>query len=97
MTQRCSRLISNTSSKARGKPYGQYRNAVASGESQNADNCLILETHPMLPRSGTDRSRIADLPLYLLWLEIRPKTPPQSHGEHRDRTEEFLKAGLRRG
>jgi len=36
---------------------GQYRNAVASGESQNADNCLILETHPTLPRIGTDRSR----------------------------------------
>jgi len=25
---------------------GQYRNAVASGESQNADNCLILEDSP---------------------------------------------------
>jgi len=22
--------------------------------SQNADNCLILETHPTLPRFGTD-------------------------------------------
>ena len=35
---------------------GQYLNAVASGESQNADNCLILETHPTLTRIGTDRA-----------------------------------------
>ena len=35
---------------------GQYRNAVASDESQNTDNCLILETHPTLPRIGTECS-----------------------------------------
>jgi len=30
-------------------------------------------------------------PLCLLWLEIRPKPPPQSHREHRDGTEEPCK------
>ncbi|HZJ45211.1 MAG TPA: hypothetical protein VFD63_15660 [Pyrinomonadaceae bacterium] len=39
---------------------GQYRHAVASGESQNADNRLILETHPTLPRIGTDLSHNFD-------------------------------------
>ncbi|HZJ42741.1 MAG TPA: hypothetical protein VFD63_03155, partial [Pyrinomonadaceae bacterium] len=33
---------------------GQYRFAVASGASQNADNWLIRETHPTLPRIGTE-------------------------------------------
>ena len=45
---------------------GQYRNA--SGESQNADNCLILETHPTLPRIGTDRSRNV-----IVWLRPKPR------------------------
>jgi len=48
---------------------GQYRNAVASGESQNADHCLILETHPTLPRIGTDRSRNL-----IVWLQPKPRT-----------------------
>jgi hypothetical protein len=33
---------------------GQYRFAVASGEFRNAENLMILETHPTLPRIGTD-------------------------------------------
>ena len=37
---------------------GQYRNAVASGESQNADHCLIL------PRIGTDRSEMRNEMIY---------------------------------
>jgi len=51
-----------------GDQSGQYRNAVASGESQNADNCLILETHPTLPRIGTDRSRNL-----IVWLRPKPR------------------------
>jgi len=47
---------------------GQYRIAVASGESQNADNCLVLETHPTLPRFGTDRSRNL-----IVWLRPKPR------------------------
>src|SRR5678816_4042061 len=48
---------------------GQYRFAVASGESQNADDCLILETYATLPRLGTDRSGFA-LPIGLLPSEM---------------------------
>jgi hypothetical protein len=33
---------------------GQYRFAVASGESRDAENLMIIETHPTLPRIGTD-------------------------------------------
>jgi len=31
---------------------GQYRSAAAPGESQNADSCLIIETHPTLRNLG---------------------------------------------
>jgi len=37
---------------------GQYRFAVASGELRDAGNLMIIETHPTLPRIGTDRSGI---------------------------------------
>jgi hypothetical protein len=33
---------------------GQYRFAVASGEFRDAENLMIIETHPTLPRIGTD-------------------------------------------
>jgi len=33
---------------------GQYRFAVASGELRDAGNLMIIETHPTLPRIGTD-------------------------------------------
>jgi len=47
---------------------GQYRFAVASGESRGSSSCQHLETHPTLPRIGTDRSRNL-----LVWLRIRPR------------------------
>ena len=34
---------------------GQYRIAVASGESRGSSSCQHFETHPTLPRFGTDR------------------------------------------
>ena len=41
---------------------GQYRIAVASGESRGSSSCQHFEIHPTLPRFGADGSRIADLP-----------------------------------
>src|SRR5678815_1588376 len=33
---------------------GQYRFAVASGESRDTHNLMVTDTHPTLPRTGTD-------------------------------------------
>ena len=47
---------------------GQYRFAVASGESRGSSSCQHFETHPTLPRIGTDRPR-----KLIVWLRPKPR------------------------
>jgi hypothetical protein len=47
---------------------GQYRFAVASGESQPTQNLMMIETDPTLPRIGTYRFRNL-----IVWLRPMPR------------------------